>query len=188
MSGPRRTIVFKTHLFGENGSSLTLLQSEEVRINTKWSNTGLRERQNSLLIAAAPWVMVALTLLLFCQCSTYWWDGEIQVAVWARPSPESENVSSSSPLRHSCLCARLMAKPYWNLRMSNPCAKMYCQAGCIVPCPVTRGATWLVKLFQTTTSFGNLSLCSQLLWVLVLKSQSSFIPHREQGYIPAFLL
>lgn len=92
---------------------------------------------------------------LFCQCSTYWWDGEIQVAVWARPSPESENVSSSSPLRHSCLCARLMAKPYWNLRMSNPCAKMYCQAGCIVPCLVTRGATWLVKLFQTTTSFGN---------------------------------
>lgn len=69
----------------------------------------------------------------------------------------SQGVCPAAPHWHtvSCLRARLMAKPYWNLRMSNPYAKMYCQAGCVVPCPVTRGATWLAKLFETTTSFGN---------------------------------
>ena len=54
MCGPRRMIVFKTHLLGESGSSLTLMQSQEVRINTKYCNTGLGERQDSLFIAVDP--------------------------------------------------------------------------------------------------------------------------------------
>lgn len=56
MSGPKRTIVFKIHSLGASGSWLTLMQSREVRINTKCCDMGLGEQQGSLFIAVAPWV------------------------------------------------------------------------------------------------------------------------------------
>jgi len=111
-------IVFKTHVLGEDGSSLTLMQSREVRINAKCCDAGLGERQDSLLIATAPRVTAACTPLLCCVnvlpaggmgvskqlCEQH----HLQHKVFPL---ECGGTSSSCPLMYSCLCPRLMEKP-----------------------------------------------------------------------------
>lgn len=67
----------------------------EVRImqnRGECCNTGLGERQDSLFIAPTS-DGGSHPSALFCRCTTYWRNGEVQAAVWATASP-AQGISS----------------------------------------------------------------------------------------------
>ena len=159
MSGPKRMIVLIIHSLGESGS---LLHSHaKPRGEDQHQVLQYRLGRKARLPAYSSGSVSdsgSYPSALFCQCYL--------LARWGGPSGCLSNTTSS--VRYFLLSKGARpADPHWDMAAfvqdswqslngaSGWIIYTLLQAGCVVPCPITRGATWLLKLVGTTTSSGN---------------------------------